>query len=193
LDRLRRGWTRALVIGACVALVGFVVYAVVAATTTTANPSSGTFPKVPAPSALGAGHRAPSFELSRLGYGTAVSLGNRTLPVVINFFASWCHDCVAELHAFGEVANRSSGVRFVGIDALDPSPKTALKLLHSAHIRYPVGVDRNGNVVDRYLISALPVTFFVSRSGVVAGELFGTATVRALTEWVRYIGGKTSV
>lgn len=185
-------WTRALSVGVSVALVGVIAYAVVAATTTPSSPASGTFPKVPAPSALGKGHAAPTFDLTRLGGGSRVALDATKLPTIVNFFASWCHDCVAELHAFGTVSNGARGVRFVGIDSLDPSPNTTLRLLHNAHISYSIGVDRNGNVANSYLISALPVTFFVARSGVVVGELFGTATVGALDHWVRYLGGTTA-
>jgi hypothetical protein len=39
------------------------------------------------------------------------------------------------------------------------------------------------------LISGLPVTFFVSRSGVIEGEIFGTATSQELAGWVHSLGG----
>jgi len=191
-DLLTRRSSLVGIIGLAMATVGFISYAIVVASTNGANSTSGTFPKVPPASALGRGHRVPSFDLPRLGGGSSVSPRDGSQPIVINFFASWCHDCVAELNAFGEVSNHSSGVHFVGIDALDSNPRLALTLLRDAHIRYPIGVDSNGSIAQRYLIAALPVTFFVSRSGVVKGELIGRATVRALASWVRYLGGSTT-
>ena len=66
----------------------------------------------------------------------------------------------------------------------DAAPKSAEALLRKAGISYPVGVDRSGAVADRFLISALPVTFFIAPNGEVRGEIFGTATHAQLEMWV---------
>jgi cytochrome c biogenesis protein CcmG, thiol:disulfide interchange protein DsbE len=171
---------------ATLALVGFVTYAVYSAE----NPSPRAFPAQPPPTRLRDGRRAPSFELRRLGGAGLVEFrGRASTPVIVNFFASWCSDCVAELDAFGKISNDSTGVRFIGVDSLDSDPSLAMRLLARAHISYAIGVDRNGTVVNRYLISGLPVTFFVSRSGVIEGEIFGTATSQELAGWVHSLGG----
>ncbi len=171
---------------AALALFGFVTYAVVSAATATPR----TFATVPPPSRLGAGRHAPSFTLHELDEArTVVFHGRANTPVIVNFFASWCQDCVAELDAFGNVSNESTGVRFIGIDSLDSNPGLAKRLLGRAHIAYAIGVDSDGTIVGRYLIAALPVTFFVSKSGVVEGEIFGAATSRELTAWVLRLGG----
>lgn len=171
---------------AAAVLVGFVAYAVVSAAT--AKPR--TFPAVAPPSRLSAGRHAPPFTLHTLDNARTVAFQGRAgTPVIVNFFASWCDNCVAELNAFGKVSNESTGVRFIGVDSLDSNTSLARRLLDHARISYPIGVDQNGTVANRYLISALPVTFFVSRSGVVEGELFGAATAHELTEWVHRLGG----
>jgi cytochrome c biogenesis protein CcmG/thiol:disulfide interchange protein DsbE len=171
---------------AAVVLLGFVSYAVVSAETA----KSPTFATIPPPTRLSAGRQAPSFALRELGFQRMIAFrGHANTPLVVNFFASWCQDCVAELDAFGKVSNESSGVRFIGVDSTDSNPGLAMRLLDHAHITYAIGVDPNGTVASRYLISGLPVTFFVSRSGVVKGELFGTATSRALAQWVQRLGG----
>jgi cytochrome c biogenesis protein CcmG, thiol:disulfide interchange protein DsbE len=172
----------AVAIGAAVALVGFVAFAIVSAT----RSSGGRFPEAAAPSALTAGRAAPSFELSRLGGGDPVSFvgGAGSGPLVLNFFASWCPDCVAELGAFATVSRSETGVRFLGVDADDPSPAAAERLLRRAGVSYLVGTDRSGAVTDRYLVSALPVTFFIAPDGRILGEHFGAATAAELSGWV---------
>lgn len=107
----------------------------------------------------------------------------------MNFFASWCENCVAELDAFGKVSNEATGVRFIGIDSLDSNPSLATRLLARARIAYSIGVDSNGTIASRYLVNGLPVTFFVSKSDVIEGEIIGTATSSELTEWVHRLGG----
>lgn len=171
---------------ATVFLVGFISYAVYSAT-------NHQLPAAAAPTRLRSGVLAPPFALRRLGASTSVALkGRSSTAVVINFFASWCSDCVAELDAFGKVSNSSSGVRFIGVDSLDSNPGLARRLLARAGIGYDVGVDPNGNVAHRYLISALPVTFFVTRSGVIKSEIFGPASAGALRAGVRQLGGATA-
>jgi peroxiredoxin len=175
---------RPVAIAACLALVGFITFAVVSAT----HHETGSFPAVAAPSALSAGESAPAFTLGRLGGGDLVNFaGHATEPVVVNFFASWCPNCVAELDAFGSVSKDEISTRFLGVDSEDSATKTAEALLHKAGISYPVGVDRSGAVANRYLVSALPVTFFIAPNGAVRGEIFGAATATQLRTWVERI------
>ncbi|MDA8300404.1 MAG: TlpA disulfide reductase family protein [Actinomycetota bacterium] len=137
---------------------------------------------------LASGRVAPGFSLPNLRGGRKVSLaGFAGHPVVLNFFASWCADCRAELSAFAKVSSASHGaVRFVGIDTDDASPGKARSLLAAAGDNYPVGMDRNGDVAtSRYLVQALPVTVFISADGRIAGQAFGAQTVRSLTPWLR--------
>lgn len=164
-------------------------YAVVSAATAKST-TPNTFPMVPPATRLGAGRHAPSFALRQLdGTHTVEFRGHSATPVVVNFFASWCENCVAELDAFGKVSNEATGVRFIGIDSLDSNPSLATRLLARAHIAYSIGVDSNGTIASRYLVNGLPVTFFVSKSDVIEGEIIGTATSSELTEWVHRLGG----
>jgi len=182
--RVRR--VRAIAITMGVALIGFVAFAVVQAQ----QGRAGSFPAVPAPTRLAAGARAPGFRASRLGGGAPVVFdGRSSRPTVVNFFASWCSDCVAELHAFATAARSAGPVRFVGLDTLDPSPTAAARLLRRAGITYPVGIDRSGSIAGRYLVAALPVTFFVSPSGVVRGEIVGRASTATLRHWIGVLAG----
>lgn len=137
---------------------------------------------------LAKGSPAPGFSLPRLGGGPPVSLAaERGHPLVLNFFASWCPDCRAELRAFAEVSHGAHGpVRFLGIDTNDPEPGQASALLRAAGDRYPVGTDRDAAVANgRYDIEALPVTVFVGASGRIVGQVFGAQTVRSLRPWVQ--------
>jgi cytochrome c biogenesis protein CcmG/thiol:disulfide interchange protein DsbE len=134
------------------------------------------------------GRVAPSFELPNIRGGPAISLAALAgHPVVLNFFASWCPDCRAELKDFAEVYSRSHGVvRFVGVDSDDMARKEALSLLAAARDRYPVAVDSSGGVATSlYLVQALPVTIFIAANGRIAGQVFGAQSVRELSSWVK--------
>ena len=137
---------------------------------------------------LATGRLAPGFSLPSLQGEGPVRLSNFAGdPVVLNFFASWCQDCRAELSAFARVSSGPHGpVRFVGIDTDDVAASKAIALLVAAGDRYPVGVDRSGDVAtSRYLVAALPVTVFITAQGRIAGQVFGAQTVKSLEPWVQ--------
>src|ERR1700722_12766495 len=123
-----------ITLGVIAVLVAVVAYAVVLA--------RGTTPTVERPSApvasatLHAGSIAPSdFSLPRLTGSGRLSMASllRGRPAVINFFASWCPECAAELAAFAAVSHEeATRVSFVGVDTLEHDAALSRTLLHKA-------------------------------------------------------------
>jgi cytochrome c biogenesis protein CcmG/thiol:disulfide interchange protein DsbE len=177
-----RTWKIAGAIALC-ALVGFVVYVVVAQHPA-APKTTATFPD-PAPTALAVGTAAPAFDLPSIEGGAHVSIASyRGKPVILNFFASWCQNCQVELSAFATAAQRVAGkVAVVGVDTDDQSEATALQLLRRDRASYPVGVDSKTVVATRYRLEALPATYFVFANGTIAGVAFGPQSVTDLLRW----------
>jgi thiol-disulfide isomerase/thioredoxin len=163
------------------AAIGLATYAVVLAERQP-GPSAGA-PVVP--EALAHGAEAPAFSLARLGGGPPVAYHPPTRqPVVVQFFASWCPDCLAELRAFAG-AWRALGdqVRFVGVDANDSAPAEAQRLLQAAGDDYPTGVDPYASVASRYKVADLPATVFINPAGHVVNVAFGSQTTADLEHW----------
>lgn len=138
-----------------------------------------------ASSVLRTGSAAPlSFELTRLGGGSQVALASlvKGRPAVLNFFASWCTACAAELDAFGQVSRQyGDSVRFVGIDTNDTDHGLALQLLKKGGIGYPVGIDTaTSSVETAFGAVGLPSTFFLDRSGHVVAEVLGAESAAVL-------------
>jgi cytochrome c biogenesis protein CcmG/thiol:disulfide interchange protein DsbE len=166
-------------------LIGFVVFVVARGPAKPTAPSSGALASPP-PATLKAGTTAPGFSLPALGGGAPVSLSSfRGTPVIVNFFASWCPDCRAELAAVASVARANSGqVHVVGVDSNESSVATATRLLGEAHAAYPVALDNDAKVATQYLVQALPVTYFLDAQGRVVGAALGPQTVTKLDRWV---------
>jgi cytochrome c biogenesis protein CcmG, thiol:disulfide interchange protein DsbE len=180
-DRIFK-WVAAL---AGVSLVAFVVFVVVRGPSRPPGPSSAALAAKPPP-LLVEGTAAPAFTLSALGGGAPVSLSSlRGKPVVLNFFASWCPDCRAELDAVAGEARAAHGkVAFAGIDSNESSEATATKLLAQAGAAYPVGLDADAKVASAYLVEALPVTYFLDAEGKVVGTADGPQSAQSLRTWV---------
>jgi len=167
------------------ALIGFVVFVVVRGPSHPTGPGTAALESPPS-TTLKPGTTAPAFSLPSLGGSDAVSLASfRGTPVIVNFFASWCPDCRAELDAMATVARRSAGhVAVIGVDSNESSDAAATQLLTAAHASYPVGLDNSATVATRYLINALPVSYFVNAQGRVVGAALGPQSVTSLERWV---------
>ena len=73
----------------------------------------------------------------------------------------------------------------VGVDSNETSDTAAAEsLLAAAHATYPVALDARAEVATRYLVEALPVTYFVDARGRVVGAALGPQTVSSLQRWV---------
>ena len=184
-DRLFK-WVAA-VAAAC--LIGFVVFVIVRGSPHPSGVGSAAL-EAPPPPVLKAGTSAPAFSLPALQGGNPVSLSTfRGRPVIVNFFASWCRDCRAELGAVARVARATSGrLTVVGVDSNETSVTTAKQLLTAAGATYPVGVDAQAKVASQYLIQALPVSYFLNGSGQVVGVALGPQSVTSLERWVARLG-----
>ncbi len=178
-----------LLAGLC--LIGFIVYVAVRGPTNGGRTLGVASLKAAPPPVLHPGAPAPSFSLPRLGGGPPVVLSSlRGSPVIVNFFASWCPDCRSELAAIGTVADQNIGrVAVVGIDSNDGNGTAAATLLAAAHAAYPVGLDTSAHVASEYLLTALPVTYFVNAEGRIVGSALGPQSVASLRRWVGRLSG----
>jgi len=171
---------------AAACLVGFIVFVVVRGPSHPPGSGSAAL-ESPPPPVLKAGTVAPDFTLPALDGGGAVSLSAfRGTPVIVNFFASWCPDCRAELGAMATVARTTKGsLAVVGVDSNESSDAAAVRLLTAAGATYPVALDARATVATQYLVNALPVSYFIDASGRVVGAALGPQTVSALDHWLR--------
>ena len=110
---------------------------------------------------------APPFSLKDTNgniYSSAQLAGK---PAAINFFATWCPPCKAEIPGFVEVYNkhRSEGFEMIGI-SLDTDTRGDLPgFLMSNKIEYRI-LFGDLDIARAYGgVSALPTTFFVGKDG----------------------------
>lgn len=112
------------------------------------------------------GQAAPGFALPELQGGEVRLEDLRGQVVLINFWATWCEPCRTEIPELQKFADRYRGrVTLLGINLREP-PDT-IELFRSQYgVRYPILLDRQGRVADRYRLKAVPESWFVDPSGV---------------------------
>jgi thiol-disulfide isomerase/thioredoxin len=95
--------------------------------------------------------------------------------VVVNFWASWCGPCKAEMPALQQASKQYAGkpVTFVGVDSSDVR-NSARKLLADLNVTYPTVYDKtglNGGIATSWSVASLPQTWFVARDGSRSGRI----------------------
>ncbi len=115
------------------------------------------------------GRAAPGFRLANLE-GEAVELTDfRGSYVLLNFWATWCPPCRAEipdLEAFQEEAS-GDGWTVVGINQQERA-EDAAGFLDQFDVSYPQLLDLNGEVSNGYRIGlGMPITFVLDPQGVI--------------------------
>ena len=99
--------------------------------------------------------------------GNEVSLSDfKGKIVVLNFWATWCQPCKAEIPDFVEVYNlyKDKNVQFLGIS--DDNVKSLKKFAKSYGINYPVLVDGTIDSISYYWrIRGIPTTYIVDTNG----------------------------
>jgi len=126
-------------------------------------------PDQPAPSA---GGKAPGFSLSSTD-GSRVSLaGLAGKPLVINFWATYCPPCRAEMPLLQKRAGPQSGVQLVYVNEGN-NGQAARDFLSSLGIHEASLLDSDLSVGRAYGAIALPTTVFVRADGTIAARHIG--------------------
>ncbi len=133
-------------------------------------------------SAPAVGYMAPDFTLPTLN-GESFALSDQLgRPLVLNFWATWCPPCRAEIPFFQAAARKFHGqVTIAGIDDGEPAPLVAT-FANEMGMRYPVPLDQDGAVSRAYRVNSLPTTFFVDSSGVIHSIHIGIISQAVLEE-----------
>lgn len=94
-------------------------------------------------------------------------------PLVINFFASWCPNCVGEMPGFEQVHQKlGDQVSFLGISQSD-SASASIALAHQTGISYQTAIDSAGVFFHAAGGTGMPTTIFVRPGGEIADVWVG--------------------
>jgi cytochrome oxidase Cu insertion factor (SCO1/SenC/PrrC family) len=131
------------------------------------------------PSATSGG-KAPNFTLSTTDGGRLSLAELAGKPAVINFWATYCPPCKAEMPLLQQGVGAQPGVRLVLINEGDAAA-SARAFLSALGVRQQSLLDSNLVVGKAYGVNALPVTVFVKADGTIAARHVGQIDERVLT------------
>lgn len=134
------------------------------------------------------GDVAPDDQLLLLDGGFATFADYAGAPVVVNFFASWCEPCKAELPDFAAVdAELGDEVTFVGINVRD-GEDDARRLLEETGVGFAVARDPSGSLSEAFGVVNMPSTFFLDAEGRIVSSHPGTLSADELRAEIAALG-----
>ena len=101
---------------------------------------------------------------------TLASLAGKS--AVINFWASYCPPCRAEMPLLQRLVGQRADIQLVLVDEGD-SKQAARDFLGSLHLSQPALLDSDLSVGHAYGAVALPMTVFVHADGTIAARHLG--------------------
>ena len=145
---------RILAIGLLVFLAGYAIWFAV-------------LPKEPK-EGLEIGNKPPEFNLEMLN-GEQVRLEDvKGKKVMINFWATWCPPCEAEMPEM-EKLQKEQGDRVivlaVNMTNAEKSIKDVESFISKRNLTFPVALDKDGRVSVQYEVYSYPTTYFLDEEG----------------------------
>jgi|SRR5690625_1349421 len=168
-----------MIIVVLVGLLGWAVYDFVISdsstqTNTNANDTAIGFKK---------GERAPDFELNTFD-GETVKLSDfRGEKVIVNFWATWCPPCRAEMpdmQKFHE--DYDATILAVNLTSTEQSKKTIDEFLEEYGITFTVLSDEDDVVSSLYKASALPTSYLIDTNGNIYNVAIGALNYEMMVE-----------
>ena len=122
-----------------------------------------------------AGFPAPDFVLNDLDGRTHRLADYRGRVVFLNVWATWCPPCRMEMPSMERLYRRLRGEDFImlAINEDEAGAEAVREFVSETGISFPVLLDPQGKVPERYGVTGYPETFVIDRDGRVVQHTIG--------------------
>lgn len=135
----------------------------------------------PAPPPMEVGHPAPDFTLTDLEGNTVTLSDFRGKVVFINFWASWCPPCRAEMPEIEAVYQeyKDKGVVFISVN-IQEDESIVREFVQKGGYSWTFVIDTTGEVTKNYRVVTIPANFFLDKEGIIRAVKIGAVTKREI-------------
>ena len=132
-----------------------------------------------------AGPSAPDFTLPLVGGGElTLSEYEGDKPVIVDFWASWCHNCQRNMPIASQLYSEySDEVEIIGVNIRE-SEATASGFLNTHGVDFPNVLDADGHVSTTYGVQYTKTKVMINRNGEVLGFFSGDITEQAIQDLI---------
>ncbi|NWQ43795.1 redoxin domain-containing protein [Bacillus sp. EB106-08-02-XG196] len=133
---------------------------------------------------LKVGAKAPDFELKTLAGDTVKLSDLKGKKVMLNFWATWCPPCKAEMPAMEEF-HKEAGDEVV-ILAVNIDPHLDVKAFVDENgITFPIPLDAEDKVNETYQVLSIPTTYFIDTKGNIGNKYIGAMNLDAMKQYTQ--------
>ena len=95
-------------------------------------------------------------------------------PVVLEFWATWCEPCDRQIPHLNRWHQQYADKGLAIVALSDEEPDQLRKYAKEARLTYPIATDPDDRVRSLYLVSGLPTTILIDKTGVVRYVAIGS-------------------
>lgn len=126
---------------------------------------------------LSQGDLAPDFTLTDQNGDTVKLSDYRGKKVILNFWATWCPPCRAEMPHMQQFHenNESNDVEILAVNltAQDNGDEAIRSFIDEFGLTFPIPMDETGSAGQTYQIRTVPTTFILNSKGEIAQKIVG--------------------
>ncbi len=108
--------------------------------------------------------------------------------VILNYWAKWCHACIAEIPVLNEFSRTyADNVVVIGVSYDDLSAQQLNQLANELGITYPLLLNKPNRYLKLGVISVVPTTVILNPQGKLESTLLGPQTKDSLKKSLHWL------
>ena len=128
-------------------------------------------------SSLREGAEAPDFELTTLDGETVKLSDYRGKKVIVNFWATWCPPCKAEMphmqNFYEEYKDNDIEILAVNLTNMDKGHDAIDAFVKEYGLTFPIPLDEEGDAGTTYQAYTIPTSYILDEKGVITKKIVG--------------------
>lgn len=137
------------------------------------------------------GQLAPDFTLKTVSGEEMKLSAFRGKKVILNFWASWCPPCKAEMPHMQEfyVDNKESNAVLLSVNLTTAEKKSSdvAKFVEEYELTFPVMLDERGEIGQIYQAYAIPTSYLIDSKGIVRKKIVGPMDKEMMNELINSV------